>query len=154
MIHPSHILNQDIPVYTTIHRAGEFMITYPYSYHAGFNYGFNCAESVNFAHENWFEFGKIANSCRCRSDTARMDVESLEYHHNVEKFGANSTQCDDPNCNSEFCIFPRKRKLEETPLPPRKSLCKELESYRIKLRLRILSEEEGGINVRYSVIKK
>eukprot|EP01080_Neovahlkampfia_damariscottae_P007386 gene7386-11708_t len=157
MIHPNYILNQGIPVYTTIHRAGEFMITFPYSYHAGFNYGFNCAESVNFAHENWFEYGKLAQSCQCRGDTARMDVEGLEYCHNVKKLGARSYLCDDPECNQEFCIFPRKRKLEDSPLPPKKQLRKELQNYRVKIKLKILStkeEIENGFKIRYSVIQE
>lgn len=40
--------------------AGEFMVTFPYAYHAGFNHGFNCAESTNFATERWIEYGKHA----------------------------------------------------------------------------------------------
>jgi len=38
--------------------AGEFMITFPFSYHAGYNHGFNCAESTNFATKRWIEYGK------------------------------------------------------------------------------------------------
>lgn len=37
---------------------GEFMITFPYGYHAGYNQGFNCAESTNFATKRWIEYGK------------------------------------------------------------------------------------------------
>lgn len=37
------------------------MITFPYGYHAGFNHGFNCAESTNFALPRWVEFGKRAS---------------------------------------------------------------------------------------------
>ena len=41
------------------------MITYPRGYHAGFNLGLNCAESVNFALESWIELGRKAKACNC-----------------------------------------------------------------------------------------
>lgn len=40
------------------HREGEFVIVFPGVYHAGFNHGFNCAESVNFASERWLDWGR------------------------------------------------------------------------------------------------
>ena len=53
-----------------VQHAGEFVIAYPHGYHAGFNLGFNCAESVNFALESWLDIGGrgIAQACGCVGD--------------------------------------------------------------------------------------
>jgi len=51
-----------------VQREREFVITYPRGYHAGFNLGFNCAESVNFALDSWLELGRKAQVCKCVSD--------------------------------------------------------------------------------------
>lgn len=56
-----HILRKySIPFNKITQEQGEFMITFPYSYHAGYNHGLNCAESTNFALPRWIEFGKRA----------------------------------------------------------------------------------------------
>lgn len=60
-----------------VQREHEFVITYPRGYHAGFNLGFNCAESVNFALDSWLELGRKAQVCRCVSDSVRIDVDQL-----------------------------------------------------------------------------
>ncbi|CAG7897692.1 unnamed protein product [Brassica rapa] len=49
-----------MPVYKVVQRLGEFIVTFPMAYHAGFSHGFNCGEAVNFAMGDWFPFGAIA----------------------------------------------------------------------------------------------
>lgn len=60
-----------------VHNEGEFMITYPYGYHAGFNYGYNLAESVNFALDDWFPFAEKTRKCECISDSVGINVRQL-----------------------------------------------------------------------------
>lgn len=57
-LNPNLLIEKQIPVYRTDQRAGEFVITFPRAYHAGFNQGFNFAEAVNFAPANWIPIGR------------------------------------------------------------------------------------------------
>ena len=59
------------------HNPGEFVVLNAGAYHAGFNQGFNCAEAVNFATEDWIPLGKQASRCRCKAlgrDAVRVDM--------------------------------------------------------------------------------
>ncbi|KAJ8773899.1 hypothetical protein K2173_009330 [Erythroxylum novogranatense] len=58
---PNVLLEHDIPVYKAVQKPGEFIITFPRAYHAGFSHGFNCGEAVNFAIGDWFPLGAVAS---------------------------------------------------------------------------------------------
>ena len=74
---PTLLQQSSVRPNTLVQHAGEFVVTFPRGYHAGFNLGFNCAESVNFALESWVELGLRAAVCQCEADTVRIDVKGL-----------------------------------------------------------------------------
>jgi hypothetical protein len=51
-----------------VQHKNEFVFTFPRGYHSGFNMGFNCAESINFAIDSWVELGRRAKVCQCVGD--------------------------------------------------------------------------------------
>lgn len=56
---------------------GEFVMTFAGAYHAGFNWGFNIAEAVNFATTRWFEVLPTVESCKCVGDTVKIEKEEF-----------------------------------------------------------------------------
>ncbi|EIW69101.1 hypothetical protein TREMEDRAFT_31415, partial [Tremella mesenterica DSM 1558] len=74
---PTRLAEQQIRVNMLVQHQNEFVITYPRGYHAGFNMGFNCAESINFALESWVELGRRAKVCECVSHSVRIDVDEM-----------------------------------------------------------------------------
>ncbi|KAH8656944.1 hypothetical protein BGZ60DRAFT_531809 [Tricladium varicosporioides] len=81
LISPSRLLQDfNIKVNKIVHHPGEFVITYPYGYHSGYNLGYNCAEAVNFGLEPWLKYGLVAKKCECAQaqDSVWIDVHDLQ----------------------------------------------------------------------------
>lgn len=81
LISPAHLLSHyNIRVNKVVSHPGEFVITFPYGYHSGYNLGYNCAEAVNFALESWLEYGRVAKRCDCdqAQDSVWIDVREIE----------------------------------------------------------------------------
>nr|XP_043622742.1 probable lysine-specific demethylase JMJ14 [Erigeron canadensis] len=57
---PNVLKSEGIPVYRATQLSGDFIVTFPRAYHAGFNCGFNCAEAVNVAPVDWLQHGQGA----------------------------------------------------------------------------------------------
>ena len=60
LLTPEELKKAGVRVFALDQRAGEFVITFPQAYHAGFNHGFNFNEAVNFAPPDWEPFGELS----------------------------------------------------------------------------------------------
>lgn len=77
MASPQFLRKHGITCNSIVHNQGEFMITYPYGYHSGFNLGYNLAESVNFALDDWFPFAEKTRKCECISDSVGINYKQI-----------------------------------------------------------------------------
>eukprot|EP00529_Nitzschia_sp_RCC80_P014836 CAMPEP_0113519954 /NCGR_PEP_ID=MMETSP0014_2-20120614/43808_1 /TAXON_ID=2857 /ORGANISM="Nitzschia sp." /LENGTH=753 /DNA_ID=CAMNT_0000417733 /DNA_START=161 /DNA_END=2419 /DNA_ORIENTATION=+ /assembly_acc=CAM_ASM_000159 len=90
LISPAILKKTGIPFTTTVQYPGDAIVTFPGSYHFGFNTGFNVAEATNFAVPEWIPYGRQAKVCLCRPDSVRFDMNKfeqllLQYEHEVRQ---------------------------------------------------------------------
>jgi len=78
LVSPAVLKKAGIPFTSTVQYPGDAIVTFPGSYHSGFNAGFNVAEATNFATPEWIPYGRTARVCNCRPDSVRMDVTKFE----------------------------------------------------------------------------
>ncbi|KAK2488420.1 LOW QUALITY PROTEIN: hypothetical protein MC885_003279 [Smutsia gigantea] len=67
LLSPAVLRDHGIPFGRVTQEAGEFIVTFPYGYHSGFNHGFNCAEAINFVTQRWVDYGTAAAQCSSRA---------------------------------------------------------------------------------------
>ncbi|GMT24375.1 hypothetical protein PFISCL1PPCAC_15672 [Pristionchus fissidentatus] len=81
-VNPHLLRSRGVHVHTVHQNAGEFVITFPRAYHAGFNQGLNFAEAVNFAPIDWLSmgrhcmlsYGKVKRNCVFSHDELVMKI--------------------------------------------------------------------------------
>jgi jumonji domain-containing protein 2 len=86
LITPRTLREHSIPFCQAWQEKGEFMVTFPFSYHAGYNLGYNCAESTNFASERWIEYGKRCSMCCCNSDMVRISMDNFVLEFQPDRY--------------------------------------------------------------------
>ncbi|KAH7314592.1 hypothetical protein KP509_21G010000 [Ceratopteris richardii] len=69
---PEVLLAAGVPCCRLVQNAGDFVVTFPRSYHQGFSHGFNCGEAANFASPAWLEVAKDAATRRAAMDCLPM----------------------------------------------------------------------------------
>ena len=74
-------LYPDIRINKICQREGEFVITFPGSYHSGFNFGFNIAEAVNFGVEKWINIFSKCGVCQCQ--VGNVNINPTEFYKNL-----------------------------------------------------------------------
>jgi len=113
MISPTILRQNSIPYNKVVQHEGEIMITFPCGYHSGFNTGFNCAESTNFATPRWVEYGKRATRCHCKPDTVNISMDCFVKRFQPERYELwlagkdfGNHPCDDPKTTAKSVAQP------------------------------------------------
>ncbi|KAG9138891.1 hypothetical protein Leryth_007509 [Lithospermum erythrorhizon] len=60
LLSPEVVSASGIPCCRLVQNPGEFVVTFPRSYHVGFSHGFNCGEAANFGTPQWLAVAKEA----------------------------------------------------------------------------------------------
>ncbi|XP_064982411.1 lysine-specific demethylase JMJ17-like isoform X1 [Musa acuminata AAA Group] len=111
MLNPSILLEKGVPVYSVLQEPGNFVITFPRSFHGGFNFGLNCAEAVNFAPADWLPHGGVG------ADLYRLYRKAAVLSHEELLCVAVKSDCDSkalPYLKEEMqMVFVREKKYRE-----------------------------------------
>lgn len=62
---PKLLIEAGVPIFKLDQEPGDFVLTFPRGYHAGFSHGFNIGEAVNFALPEWLQDGQASLQRYC-----------------------------------------------------------------------------------------
>uniref|UniRef100_UPI0037E91D32 lysine-specific demethylase 4A-like isoform X2 n=1 Tax=Semicossyphus pulcher TaxID=241346 RepID=UPI0037E91D32 len=131
LISPSILKKYGIPFEKVTQEAGQFIVTFPFGYHAGFNHGFNCAESTNFATQRWIDYGKQATLCSCRQDMVKISMDVFVHKFQPDRYklwkaGKDNSPIDHSKPTLEAAEFLKEDKTEPSKQSPSEAGSEEL----------------------------
>ncbi|XP_065738442.1 lysine-specific demethylase 4D-like [Phocoena phocoena] len=133
LISPTVLKDNGIPFGRVTQEAGEFIVTFPYGCHSGFNHGFNCAEAINFASPRWIDYGKVASQCSCGEAQVAFSTDAFVrilqpkryelWKRGQDRTVVDHTQPTEPssqflNAWREVCAPPEARSVPQRLAPP------------------------------------
>ncbi|KAF7039230.1 hypothetical protein CFC21_049273 [Triticum aestivum] len=105
LLSPELLVGSGVPCCRLVQNAGEFVVTFPGSYHCGFSHGFNCGEASNIATPEWLRVAKEAAVRR-----ASINQPPLLSHYQLLYELALSMCIRDPSIGA---MEPRSSRLKE-----------------------------------------
>lgn len=84
-ISPSVLKSEGVKFCTIVQNPGEFIVVFSGCYHMSFNFGFNCAEAVNFALDKWILIGAHAKRCLCDDEAPLIEMEAFTRNLEIVK---------------------------------------------------------------------
>lgn len=115
LISPQVLKKYSIPYSKITQSRGEFMITFPFSYHSGYNHGFNIAEATNFALEYWIDFGKWATRCECRDESVQISMQTFVKRYQADRYEnwlKGKDICKDPRDPKHVAAAPKPSEID------------------------------------------
>ncbi|CAA2983824.1 lysine-specific demethylase JMJ16 [Olea europaea subsp. europaea] len=154
---PSILRSEGVPVYRCVQNPGEFVLTFPRAYHAGFNCGFNCAEAVNVAPVDWLPHGQNAIELYCEQGrktsvshdklllgAAREAVKANWEYNLLRKYTSNNLRWKDV-CGKDGILSKALKARVEMERVRREFLCKSSQALKMENSFDAHSERECSI---------
>lgn len=72
---PTVLMQNGVPFNSMTQEAGEFMVTFPYDYHTGFN----SHRDHQFHHLGWVDCGNMASQCSCGEGRVAFSMDAFTH---------------------------------------------------------------------------
>ncbi|KAG0363621.1 hypothetical protein BG005_009972 [Podila minutissima] len=133
MLSPERLVANGVKVLSLDQRPGQFVVTFPQAYHAGFNHGFNFAEAVNFAPPDWCKFGL---------ECARRYKEHRKHPVFSHDELIITTALDDPSASTAVWLQTEMKDLLDRELAARQKVLEDVPAIRVVVEETDRAEEE------------